>query len=102
MTGTPDIQAEAPASFFTDPALRKEIPAPASAHLRAMSDEEIEEHVRSCGVLMLQAYARWEQSGCFGDRGEADRWRALMRDGVAARRPQRVARMEAERGLCRA
>lgn len=60
---------------------------------------ELERHIEDCAWLMERAYARFEASGCFGDRGEADRWRVLRDAAVKARSPAQVARMEAERGL---
>ena len=64
-----------------------------------MTDNERELHIKSCGDLMTQAYAQYEASSCFGDKGSADGWRMCMERAVAARSPAQVARMEAERGL---
>ena len=64
-----------------------------------MSSDELERHIASCGYLMLEAYGRYEETGCFGDKGEAHRWRLLMQEGIAARNPLSVARLEAARGL---
>ena len=66
---------------------------------QALSDQELEEHIKHCGELMEQAYARWEASGCFGDRGEADGWRITMERAIADRSAVQVAALEAERGL---
>ena len=42
-----------------------------------MNADELERHIKDCGTLMQQAYARYEVSSCFSDRGDADRcnWR---------------------------
>lgn len=66
---------------------------------RAMSDAELESHISSCTYLMERAYADYEATGCFSDRGEADRWRVLRDEAVKARSPAAVRRMENERGL---
>lgn len=44
---------------------------------RSLSDEELEHHIKSCTYLMERAYADYEATGCFADRGTADRWRVL-------------------------
>ena len=64
-----------------------------------MNAAELECHIKDCGTLMQQAYARYEVSSCFSDRGEADRWQLAMTRAIASRSPQQVAAMEAERGL---
>ena len=66
---------------------------------RPMNDHELEKHIVDCGHHMLAAYARYEASGCLGDRGEADRWRLLQVEAIAARGSEQVVRMESERGL---
>ncbi len=67
--------------------------------LRRLTAAELELHIASCGYLMLEAYKRYEASGCFGDRGEADRWKVLMEEAIKSRSAAQVARMEAARGL---
>jgi hypothetical protein len=79
-----------------------EIPKPASdgadmAH--RLSDEELEHHIEHCTHLLELAYERYERTGCFAARGEADRWRLARDEAVRARSPAQVARMEAQRGL---
>ena len=64
-----------------------------------LSAEQLEEHIELCGLLMLAAYARYEESGCFGDRGTADRWMRAQADAIKARSPAQVARMEAAKGI---
>jgi hypothetical protein len=78
------------------------IPIPASdgadmAH--RLSDEELEHHIEHCTHLLELAYERYERTGCFAARGEADRWRLARDEAVRARSPAQVARMEAQRGL---
>jgi hypothetical protein len=67
-----------------------------------MTDKELETHIASCSYLMLQAYKRYEQTGCFADRGESDRWRVLMQAAIQSRSAAKVAQMEAARGLAHA
>lgn len=62
-------------------------------------DEENERHIRDCGWLMQCALHRWEQSGCFAARGEADRWRIEMEAAIKARSAAQVARLERDLGL---
>lgn len=69
------------------------------ADAEPMSDAERELHIRSCGYLMEDAMRRWCETGDFGYRGEADRWRILMEQAIKSRSAAQVARMERERGL---
>ena len=62
-------------------------------------DAERELHIADCGRHMLAAYARYEASGCLGDRGEADRWRLMQAEAIKARGADVVAQLEAARGL---
>ena len=64
-----------------------------------MNDSELEKHIEDLGLLMVAAYNRYEVSGCFADRGEADGWRLKMEAAIASRSPAQVARMESKRGL---
>lgn len=64
-----------------------------------MNAAELERHIKDCGDLMADAYARYEASGLFSDRGEADRWQLEMKRAIAARSPAQVVVMEVERGL---
>lgn len=64
-----------------------------------METIELELHIKDCGMLMQQAYARYEVSSCFSDLGEADRWRLAMMRAIASRSPSQVAAMEFERDL---
>jgi hypothetical protein len=65
----------------------------------AVSDDERELHIKNCGYLMEDAMRRWCETGDFGFRGEADRWRLLMQEAIRARSPEYVAKLERERGL---
>ena len=64
-----------------------------------MTHAELEKHIEDLGLLMVAAYNRYEVSGCFADRGEADGLRLQMEATIASRSPEQVAHMEAERGL---
>lgn len=64
-----------------------------------MENAKLEKHIEDLGLLMVAAYNRYEASGCFADRGEADGWRLQMEAAIASRSPEQVARMEAKRGL---
>ena len=64
-----------------------------------MSPAELEKHIADTGLLMVAAYNRYERTGCFADRGEADRCRLQMEAAIALRRPSQVRAMETERGL---
>lgn len=64
-----------------------------------MSDKERELYIKHCGRMMLQAWQRYEESGCFSDRGEADRWLMLQNQAVKARSEAQVASLEEALGL---
>jgi hypothetical protein len=64
-----------------------------------MAPSELEQHIADTGLLMVAAYNRYERSGCFSDRGEADAWRLQMEAAIALRRSSQVRSMEVERGL---
>lgn len=55
--------------------------------------QELELHIRHCGNLMKDAYARYELSGDFSDRGEADYWKVAMERAIEARS------VDAEKGI---
>lgn len=63
------------------------------------SADQLEMHIRHCGNLMKDAMARYELSGDFSDRGDADGWRVAMERAIAARTLAVVGAMEAERGI---
>lgn len=64
-----------------------------------MTDQEHEKSIAKIGEKMESAYAKWEVTGCFSDRGEADGWRLQMEEAIASRSPEQVAILEAGRGL---
>lgn len=64
-----------------------------------MNPAELEKHIADLGLLMVAAYSRFERSGCFADRGEADCLRVEMEAAIALRRPAQVRAMEVERGI---
>ena len=64
-----------------------------------MTIAELEQHIADTGLLMVAAYNRYERTGCFADRGEADAWRLQMEAAIALRKPSQVHAMEVERGL---
>lgn len=64
-----------------------------------MNNAEIEQRIQSLGEQMKSAYARYEASGCFADRGEADGLRIRMEAAIASRSPEQVARMESTLNL---
>jgi len=64
-----------------------------------MTDAEREQHIRDCGRLMIAAFERWDQTGDFADRGEADYWLRLQNEAIKARSAEQVATMEEARAL---
>lgn len=64
-----------------------------------MNDSELEKHIEDLGLLMIAAYNRYETSGCFADRGEADGLRLQMEAAIASRSLAQVAAMETRLGL---
>jgi hypothetical protein len=95
-------QAPRSSAIYADRAVNScaEIPcAPVGKVLRDLSAEELESHIESCGLLMLAAYARYEASGCFSDKGDADRWMRTQAEAIKARSPAQVAQLEQERGI---
>ena len=72
--------------------LRRISPAP-------MTDTERESEIARLTQEMEAAYAIWERDGCFAARGAADRLMRERDDLVRGRSAERVAQMEAERGL---
>ena len=64
-----------------------------------MTGLERETQIRQHGVLMMAAYARYERSGCFSDRGEADGHRINMQAAIAQREAADVAFIEKSRGI---
>ena len=88
-----------PAPFFTSTQRQAVSDSASPSHTAEMTDQELEEHIETCGVLMLAAYARYEASGCFGDRGTADMWMRTQAEAIKARSPAQVARLDAAKGV---
>jgi len=59
---------------------------------RSMTESELDEHIKSCGVLMEQAYA-------LNLRADAAHWMELQALAIRSRTSEHVARLERERGL---
>jgi hypothetical protein len=64
-----------------------------------LTDETREEAIQLAGRLFLRYWARWEQTGDFGAKGDADRALRLQNLLIAGRSAEQVAKMESERGL---
>jgi hypothetical protein len=64
-----------------------------------MTSLERETQIRQHGASMMAAYARYERSGCFADRGEADAHRINMEAAIAKREAADVAFIEQSRGI---
>jgi hypothetical protein len=64
-----------------------------------MTGLERETQIRQHGVSMMAAYARYERSGCFADRGEADGHRIQMEAAITQREAADVAFIEQSRGI---
>ena len=67
--------------------------------LSDMSSAEMKAHIQECGRQMTAAYARYERSNCFADRGAADGWRLRMEAAIAMRKPSAVKERELALGL---
>lgn len=63
------------------------------------SPDQLEQHIQHCKNLMCDAMARYELSGSFEDRGEANGWCVAMERAISAREPAVAMAMEVERGL---
>jgi hypothetical protein len=48
--------------------------------------EELEQHIKESGSLMATALMQYELSGCFADRGAADRYKLAMESAIAERK----------------
>jgi len=64
-----------------------------------MTDTERESEIARLTQEMEAAYAIWQSDGCFAARGDADRLMRERDELVRSRSAERVAQMEAERGL---
>ena len=64
-----------------------------------MTDQKREQCIDNLALLIEGAMARWEATGCFHDRGQADGYRIHMERLICERSPEAVARMEVALGL---
>ena len=64
-----------------------------------MTDTDREAEIARLSAEMEAAYAIWQSDGCFAARDDADRLMRQRDDLVRGRSAERVAQMEAERGL---
>lgn len=64
-----------------------------------MTDQQREKSITDLGLLVEGAMTRWEASGCFAARGQADGYRIAMEALIRGRSAAQVACMEFERGL---
>jgi hypothetical protein len=62
-------------------------------------DLKRELRIQALGLRMLSAYARYEATGCFSDRGEADGLRIEMEREISSRSQTQVESMALARGL---
>ena len=65
-----------------------------------INSDELELHIKSCGDLLKQSYARFEATGCFADRDEACRWQLAMTQAIDSRGGAKVLPMEKNGGYC--
>ena len=77
---------------MTESALRRPCPTP-------MTDAQRESDIARLTQEMEAAYALWQSDGCFAAKGRADSLMRQRDDLVRGRSAERVAQMEAERGL---
>ena len=77
---------------MTESALRRPSPTP-------MTDAQRESDIARLTQEMEAAYAIWQSDGCFAAKGRADSLMRQRDDLVRGRSAERVAQMEAERGL---
>lgn len=68
------------------------------AHHR-LTDSERENAIHKAGDLFLRYWAKWEATGDFQYRGDADRALRLQSLLIQGRSAEQVAKMERERGL---
>ena len=64
-----------------------------------MTDQQREKHITDLGLLVEGAMGRWEASGCFAARGQADGYRIAMEALINGRSAAQVASMEKALGL---
>ena len=66
---------------------------------QTFTDDDREQAIVRAGNAMKAAFARYEGSSNFADRGDADRARLIMENLINGRSAAQVARMEQERAL---
>ena len=62
-------------------------------------DQQREKQISAHAALVEGAMKRWEATGCFHARGQADRYRIAMEDLIGGRSAAQVASMEEALGL---
>lgn len=67
--------------------------------LGTLTDEDRETAIQQATEAFERAWMRWEGSGCFAARGDAERFMHLRDDLIRGRSAAQVARMEQERGF---
>lgn len=67
--------------------------------LSEVSDQQREKSIADLALLVEGAMSRWEATGCFSARGQADGYRIAMEALIRGRSPEQVARMEEALGL---
>lgn len=63
------------------------------------TDEQREKYISDLALLVEGAMGRWEATGCFHARGQADGYRLHMERLINGRSAAQVARMETKLGL---
>ena len=64
-----------------------------------MTDSERELHIKDMGDKLNAAYAQYEVTSCFADKGSALGFKCRMEAAISQRSAAQVARMECARGL---
>lgn len=64
-----------------------------------MTDQQREKSITDLGLLVEGAMSRWEATGCFHARGQADGYRIAMEALINGRSAAQVASMEEALGL---
>lgn len=63
------------------------------------ADQQREKSIADLGLLVEGAMSRWESSGCFHARGQADNYRVSMEALIRGRSACQIERMEEALGL---
>ena len=64
-----------------------------------MTDQQREQSISDMGLLMTSAYARYELTHCFSDKGRSDSYRIAMERLIGQRSLAQIEQMELDRGL---